>query len=89
MPSTALLTDQYELTMVQAALRNGTARRRCVFEVFARRLPPGRRYGVVAGTARLLDAMTACGFENYANEWWHYTFKPEPTPHTAYDVPVR
>lgn len=38
---------------------------------------------------RLLDAMTAGGFENYANEWWHYTFKPEPTPHTAYDVPVR
>ncbi|NLT55332.1 MAG: nicotinate phosphoribosyltransferase [Actinomycetales bacterium] len=62
MPSTALLTDQYELTMVQAALRNGTARRRCVFEVFARRLPPGRRYGVVAGTARLLDAMTAFTF---------------------------
>jgi nicotinate phosphoribosyltransferase len=51
----ALLTDQYELTMVNAALKDGTADRQCVFEVFARRLPPGRRYGVVAGTARLSD----------------------------------
>ncbi|WP_197462951.1 MULTISPECIES: nicotinate phosphoribosyltransferase [Gordonia] len=55
--STALLTDQYELTMLSAALRAGTAQRSCVFEVFARRLPDGRRYGVVAGTGRLLDAL--------------------------------
>ncbi|GAA4358157.1 nicotinate phosphoribosyltransferase [Angustibacter luteus] len=61
-PSTALLTDHYELTMLQAALRGGTAGRRCVFEVFARRLPPGRRYGVVAGTGRLLDALEAFAF---------------------------
>jgi nicotinate phosphoribosyltransferase len=51
----ALLTDQYELTMVSAALRDGTADRACVFEVFARRLPTGRRYGVVAGTGRLIE----------------------------------
>lgn len=43
--------------MLAAALRNGTASRRCVFEVFARRLPPGRRYGVVAGAGRLVDAI--------------------------------
>ncbi len=55
--STALLTDQYELTMVTAALKDGTAGRRCAFEVFARRLPPGRRYGVVAGTGRLVEAI--------------------------------
>lgn len=41
--------------MVSAALRDGTADRHCVFEVFARRLPTGRRYGVVAGTARLVE----------------------------------
>ena len=52
-----LLTDHYELTMLQAALRDGTAERRCVFEVFARRLPEGRRYGVVAGTGRLVEAI--------------------------------
>jgi len=56
-PGTALLTDHYELTMLQAALRSGAASRRAVFEVFARHLPHGRRYGVVAGTGRLLDAL--------------------------------
>jgi nicotinate phosphoribosyltransferase len=60
----ALLTDRYELTMVQAALRAGTADRRCVFEVFARRLPEGRRYGVVAGTGRLLDALEGFSFDD-------------------------
>jgi nicotinate phosphoribosyltransferase len=55
--STALLTDHYELTMLQAALASGEARRRCVFEVFARRLPDGRRYGVIAGTGRVLEAL--------------------------------
>ena len=55
--STALLTDRYELTMVQAALRSGKADRESVFEVFTRSLPPGRRYGVVAGTGRLLEAI--------------------------------
>ncbi|GGQ53243.1 nicotinate phosphoribosyltransferase [Streptomyces althioticus] len=59
-PSTALFTDQYELTMLQAALKAGTAERHSVFEVFTRRLPHGRRYGVVAGTGRVLDAV-----ENY------------------------
>ncbi|GAA0965018.1 nicotinate phosphoribosyltransferase [Actinocorallia libanotica] len=54
---TALLTDHYELTMLQAALRDGTAARHAVFEVFARRLPQGRRYGVTAGTGRFLDAL--------------------------------
>ena len=54
---TALLTDHYELTMLQAALHSGAAQRRSVFEVFARHLPHGRRYGVVAGTGRVLDAI--------------------------------
>ncbi len=56
-PSTALLTDRYELTMVEAALRSGASDRRCVFEVFARHLPDGRRYGVLAGTGRLIEAL--------------------------------
>ncbi len=55
--STALLTDHYELTMLAGALRSGAASRRAVFEVFARYLPHGRRYGVVAGAGRLLDAL--------------------------------
>ncbi|MCH5671745.1 nicotinate phosphoribosyltransferase [Streptomyces gilvus] len=62
-PSTALFTDQYELTMLQAALKGGTAERRSVFEVFTRRLPDGRRYGVVAGTGRVLDAVENFRFD--------------------------
>jgi nicotinate phosphoribosyltransferase len=60
--STALLTDHYELTMLESALGDGTADRQCVFEAFARRLPEGRRYGVVAGTGRLLDEIAAFRF---------------------------
>ena len=62
--STALLTDHYELTMVQAALDSGTAHRRSVFELFPRRLPEGRRYGVVAGVGRALDAIEAFRFDD-------------------------
>ena len=62
----ALLTDKYELTMLAAALRDGTAQRRTTFEVFARRLPDGRRYGVVAGTGRFLEALAQFIFDDVA-----------------------
>jgi nicotinate phosphoribosyltransferase len=62
--STALLTDHYELTMVNAALASGIADRAAVFEVFARHLPQGRRYGVVAGTQRLMDAILEFRFDS-------------------------
>lgn len=55
--SYALMTDRYELTMLQAALRSGKSERECVFEVFTRQLPSGRRYGVLAGVGRVLDAI--------------------------------
>jgi nicotinate phosphoribosyltransferase len=61
---TGLLTDHYELTMIRAALRSGTAHRRAVFEVFARHLPNGRRYGVVAGPGRLMDALEKFRFDD-------------------------
>ncbi len=62
----ALLTDKYELTMLAAALRDGSAHRRTTFEVFARRLPDGRRYGVVAGTARFVEALAEFTFDDIA-----------------------
>ncbi|WP_377274286.1 nicotinate phosphoribosyltransferase [Peterkaempfera sp. SMS 1(5)a] len=68
-PSTALLTDHYELTMLQAALRSGAAQRRSVFEVFTRRLPEGRRYGVVGGTGRVLDAIESFRFDTARLDW--------------------
>lgn len=61
--STALLTDRYELSMVQASLRSGAADRRVVFEVFARGLPAGRRYGVVASIGRLLEELERFRFD--------------------------
>ena len=63
-----LLTDRYELTMLSAALRDGTAHRRSTFELFARRLPDGRRYGVVAGTGRFLEALPEFRFDDVACE---------------------
>ena len=60
---TGLRTDHYELSMLSAALRRGTSERDCVFEVFCRRLPAGRRYGVMAGLGRVLDAVDRFGFD--------------------------
>ncbi len=67
--STALLTDRYELTMVDAALRSGQAHRQSVFEIFTRGLPPHRGYGVVAGTARAIDAAMNFSFDDDELRW--------------------
>ena len=64
MATTSLLTDHYEFTMLQAALASGTAHRRCTFEVFTRRLPTGRRYGVLAGTGRFLEGLQSFRFDD-------------------------
>jgi len=50
--------------MLQAALASGTAHRRCTFEVFTRRLPAGRRYGVLAGTGRFLEGLQSFRFDD-------------------------
>ncbi len=60
--TTSLLTDLYELTMLEASLHSGVAMRQSSFEVFARALPPGRRYGVVAGIGRLVEAISEFRF---------------------------
>lgn len=70
---TALLTDHYELTMLQAALRDGTAKRRSVFEVFSRRLSNGRRYGIVAGTGRFLEGLEQFHFQGERLEFLERT----------------
>ena len=59
----ALKTDHYEITMVASALQSGIAERRAVFEAFARRLPAGRAYGVVAGVDRIVDAIERFHFD--------------------------
>ena len=65
----SLLTDRYELTMLQAALADGTAERHCLFEVFTRRLPAGRRYGVLAGTGRVLESLATFRFTDLELDW--------------------
>nr|WP_043599106.1 nicotinate phosphoribosyltransferase [Cellulomonas flavigena] len=67
--STAMLTDHYELTMLRAALVDGTAHHRAVFEAFARRLPQGRRYGVVAGLGRIVEAIESFRFDAAHVAW--------------------
>jgi nicotinate phosphoribosyltransferase len=67
--TSALLTDRYELTMLQAALRSGKAHRRGVFEVFSRNLAGGRRYGVFAGTGRLLRLIEQFRFHEEEISW--------------------
>ncbi|MEX2486106.1 MAG: nicotinate phosphoribosyltransferase [Nitriliruptoraceae bacterium] len=66
---TSLHTDRYELTMLDAALRAGTADRRCAFETFTRALPDGRRYGVFAGLGRLVEAIERFRFETEQLDW--------------------
>ncbi|PRY69475.1 nicotinate phosphoribosyltransferase [Glaciihabitans tibetensis] len=67
--TSALLTDRYELTMIDAAIGSGHHDLQCLFEVFARRLPDGRRYGIVAGTGRLLDLIAQFRFEDAELSW--------------------
>jgi nicotinate phosphoribosyltransferase len=67
--TSALLTDRYELTMIDAAIGSGLHERECVFEVFARRLPDGRRYGIVAGTGRLLELIREFRFGDPELKW--------------------
>jgi nicotinate phosphoribosyltransferase len=67
--SSAFHTDQYELTMLDAALGAGTAGQRVVFEMFTRRVPLDRRYGVVAGVDRFLDALELFTFGDEEVAW--------------------
>ena len=63
--------------MLQAALRDGSANRQVTCEVFGRRLPNERRYGVVAGTERVLRAVEDFRFS--ANQLAEMDFLDEKT----------
>jgi len=71
--TTSLLTDFYELTMLEAGLQSGIASRESSFEVFARSLPPGRRFGVVAGIGRVIDAIANFRFNDEDLEYLEKT----------------
>jgi nicotinate phosphoribosyltransferase len=67
--SPGLLTDRYELTMLASFVQDGSVERRSVFEAFARRLPEGRRYGMLAGLGRLLPLIRDFGFDAEEVAW--------------------
>jgi nicotinate phosphoribosyltransferase len=63
-----LLTDLYQLTMLQAYYAQdmtGTA----VFELFVRKLPPGRRFLVAAGLEQALDFLEGARFGPEELDW--------------------
>lgn len=66
---TGLLTDRYELTMLDSWVRDGSVDHECVFETFARRLPEGRRYGVLGGLGRLLPMIEDFRFSAEEIDW--------------------
>lgn len=67
--STAFLTDQYELTMLDAALDSGVAHKKAVFTAFTRSIPATRRYGVFAGMGRVIDAIRDFRFSDEQIKW--------------------
>ncbi|HEX7355364.1 MAG TPA: nicotinate phosphoribosyltransferase [Mycobacteriales bacterium] len=69
MTTAALLTDRYELTMLDGLIAASRHEQPAVFSSFARRLPRGRRYGVVAGTGRLVPMVADLRFDDAAVDW--------------------
>ena len=67
--SPGMLTDRYELTMLSSWVNDGTVHHRAVFEAFARRLPDGRRYGLLGGLGRLLELIEGFRFTGEEISW--------------------
>jgi putative nicotinate phosphoribosyltransferase len=67
--SPGMLTDRYELTMLSSWVTDGSVHNKAVFEAFSRRLPEGRRYGVVGGLGRLLELIEQFTFSDAEIAW--------------------
>ena len=70
--SSALLTDLYQLTMLDAYL-DADMRDEAVFEFFVRRLPENRGFLMTAGLEQLLDYLEALSFGATEIEWLEST----------------
>jgi nicotinate phosphoribosyltransferase len=64
----ALLTDFYQLTMLQAYLESGM-QAEAVFELFVRQMPPGRHFLVAAGLEQALGYLETLRFEDDELAW--------------------
>ncbi|MFE5210820.1 M15 family metallopeptidase [Streptomyces sp. NPDC056600] len=58
------------------------------FDTLSHTLDPRVQGEQRANRLLLKDTLEDLGFVNYADEWWHYTFKPELYPDTYFDFPV-
>ncbi|MEU1517780.1 M15 family metallopeptidase [Streptomyces sp. NPDC005811] len=58
------------------------------FDTLAHTLDPRIQGRQLAHRLLLKNTLEGLGFVNLAEEWWHYTFKPEPYPDTYFDFPV-
>ncbi len=67
-PVSALLTDLYQLTMLQAYLEEGMEDS-ATFELFVRKLPPGRNFLVAAGLEQALDFLETLSFSPAELAW--------------------
>ena len=65
---TALLTDLYQLTMLQAYLHRGMIEP-AVFELFVRKLPGERNFLVAAGLEQALEFLETLGFTEREIDW--------------------
>ena len=78
MSSSALLTDLYELTMLEAYFAEGMAGR-AVFEFFVRKLPPDRNFLVAAGLAQVVDYLLGLSFRGDELAWLAQTRRFSPS----------
>ncbi|MEY9989786.1 D-alanyl-D-alanine dipeptidase [Streptomyces sp. V4I8] len=58
------------------------------FDILSHTLDPRIQGEQHANRLLLKSTLEALGFVNLAEEWWHYTYKPEPYPDTYFDFPV-
>ncbi|SCY61622.1 nicotinate phosphoribosyltransferase [Nitrosospira sp. Nl5] len=73
--SSPLLTDHYQLTMLQSYIEQGMEER-AVFEFFVRKLPPGRNFMVAAGLEQALDFLEKLEFSAEELAWLALRFRP-------------
>ncbi len=66
--SNPLLTDLYELTMLQAYRASGM-NDTAVFELFVRALPPNRNFLLVAGLEQVVEYLQALRFDDTDLDW--------------------
>ena len=58
----ALLTDLYELTMMQGYYETGAYRKQVVFDLFYRKNPSGNGYAIAAGLQQAIEYIDGLRF---------------------------